>query len=186
MMLHWAPPPIVRQLAYLCLFAQTEYKCDVATLESEWVTLYTAGEWNFVVYCLNEKVYFYTKTFLKKSETCKLEVEFFAGFFVVSCHCPLLCSVHVYYFLASLCTVCCIVYREGFPLHQGGSMQRTYEITPLLSENRVSHKECVLFGVLHCTGGCSLWFRTNVGWLWMDKSNMRIPVWLPPQCECIL
>ncbi|XP_065888743.1 beta-arrestin-2-like isoform X2 [Dysidea avara] len=50
----------VRQLAYLCLFAQSEYKCDVASLESE----------------------------------------------------------------------------EGFPLHQGGSMQRTYDITPLLADNR--------------------------------------------------
>ena len=112
-------PPIVRQLAYLCLFAQTEYKCDVATLESEWVTLHTAGKWNFVVHCLNEKIYFYTKTFLKKSETCKLEVDFFAEFFVVSCHYPLLCNVHVDDFWPVYVQFAVLYTERGFPFTKG-------------------------------------------------------------------
>ena len=32
---------------------------------------------------------------------------------------------------------------EGFPVNAGGSLQRSFELVPLLSENRVSTKSCV-------------------------------------------
>ena len=35
-----------------------------------------------------------------------------------------------------LATVC---FSDGFPVHAGGALQKTYEMTPLLSDNRVRH-----------------------------------------------
>jgi len=54
-----------------------------------------------------------------------------------------------------------LLHREGFPLHQGGSMQRTFEITPLLSDNRV--------GTILDDNYCKTYCRTNVDWLWMAR-----------------
>jgi len=47
--------------------------------------------------------------------------------------CVCVCNVMCFY----ICHNDMCVNREGFPINPGGSLQRTFDLTPLLKENRV-------------------------------------------------
>ena len=72
-------------------------------------------------------------------------------------------------------------HSEGFPINPGGSLQRTYELSPLLQDNRVS----LVRGdhIYTCMCENSSFSRTSEDWLWTDKSSMKTHAWHPQPCE---
>ena len=66
--------------------------------------------------------------------------------------------------------------REGFPIHSGGTLQRTYKLTQLMEDNRVCQAPTYLPNVEFSTVMHNIFrivLRTNVALPWMGRLNMK-------------